>query len=488
MPLQRIIQPSIEVIESLSALTPYSFTFNGHHLNDREFELEKSESFFRFETSSVIIKGLQTHDELKFGKNEEYVLEGTDRKLYVHGKDLFINNIFYTNDNRKLLSGDLYSFSDAPQINRPDLCYRRFVHPMNDEKFPIAEFQCREVNFDGRFFSGYIPLTIDDADFYLYNYRYKSKNYLCIDSSKLLAINEFQKNCYNILLAIAFVKGELYHNEAFIQSFSDPDMNLPEETTYFSMRTSLKTQQPTFTTNMHWLYKDKLVYNDDGTVNQIARSMLYDDIYNFSFQTLSRLATASLHEEKVQRAIILYLHGHVATLEIRLPNYFVAIEALSSYVVSIKGKNNRLNPIKDKKTASQLQEQFIEQLTKIKADKGLSDAEFDLDILVKNINKMNSPPNADKLSESFTLLDYDLGDERKMILKDRNSFLHGSFIRYIDDEDAFQKALYIGLRVQFMIAVLILKSADFEGKIINYASFWQSMTKHPLDEDYNIKI
>ena len=488
MALTRDLRDSMENVTSLSNLNTYKFSSSGHHLNNRDFEVNKGEKFFLFNSTSIIIKGVQTHDELKFYPDNEYVLSGIDKQIFIQGKNLFMNNISYTEDDTKIISGEIYSFSDTSALLKREKAYRRFIHPLGEGKIIFSDFQQMELNYLPNGFSGYVPLIINGQDLYFYSYTFAKEKYLIIDSSFELSVNEFQKICFNILLGFAFIKGDLYHNESFILGFDKKEMVIPVETDYFSMRTSISTNQPTFSTNMMWLNKEKIVYDVDGNMNKDVVDQLYDEIYNFSHSTFSKLSELLLNEEKVQRAVLLYLYGHIATLEIRLPNYFVALEALSSYVVANNVQKTRLNPIKDKKIASKIQEDFIKELTKLKLTNNLTDDEFNIDILTKNIYKLNAPPNADKLSESFTLLKYDLGDERKKILNDRNSFLHGSFVKYVDDDDAFQKALYIALRVQFMIAVLVLKSVGFDGHIINYASFWQNMTNRRVDEDTNVKI
>lgn len=107
---------------------------------------------------------------------------------------------------------------------------------------------------------------------------------------------------------------------------------------------------------------------------------------------------------------------------------------------------------------------------------------------MKNINKLNAPPNADKLSESFTHIGYTISKEQKDILKDRNRFLHGSFLKTIGDDAAFREGLHTALRLHFMIAVLIYKLAGFTGKIINYAELWSPITEKKLGEERLVKI
>lgn len=116
--------------------------------------------------------------------------------------------------------------------------------------------------------------------------------------------------------------------------------------------------------------------------------------------------------------------------------------------------------------------------------------EFDMEILEKNIFKLNAPPNADKLGKAFGLVGFDITTipDSKKVLNDRNTYLHGSFSVHADDDKTFQTALHIGLRLHFMIAVLLLKYCGFSGKIINYAALWKHITKKEINEERLIMI
>jgi hypothetical protein len=271
--------------------------------------------------------------------------------------------------------------------------------------------------------------------------------------------------------------------------FESDIMDLPIETDYFSMRATLITNQPTFTTNAYSIYSDLIEYDNNQAVKKEFKDKYYGDIYDFPYQQFSKLAEMLYKEDKIQRAVLLFIYGHSASLEMRLPNYFVAIEALTGHIVSSKkDKKRNLNPIKDTKIANEIQCRIVELLNSFKSEKGLSDDDFNIDILTKKVNTLNSPPNADKLAESFTLLEYQLSDEQRRILKERNSFLHGSFVKYVDNDDAFREALYICLRVHFLISVLVMKIIGFNGKIINYCSLWEHITEKKVNEDRMIKI
>ncbi|HXU26377.1 MAG TPA: hypothetical protein VN698_04035, partial [Bacteroidia bacterium] len=176
----------------------------------------------------------------------------------------------------------------------------------------------------------------------------------------------------------------------------------------------------------------------------------------------------------------------------RLPNYYVALEAIAAQIGKLKNKGEKenLSPIKDDKVAKVFIDEVQALATKAKVASGLNNKEFDIEILEKNIFKLNAPPNADKLAKAFGLIGFDISKiaDYKKVLKERNTYLHGSFCIHEDDDETFQTALHIGLRLHFMIAVLLLKYCGFSGKIINYTELWKHITKKKINEERLIMI
>ena len=492
--IELFIEETFNVLSDLTKDKQFVFVFDRHHINSREIRMSKKGIKFSFTTSSQIIKGVQTHKELEFSREEEYLLEGDTKSIFVRGKDIFINNISYSEDGLKILSGIIHSFSTVKKENKTEKLFRRQILPVNSEELKLTDFQgvshkiiSNSTNKEA--FSFHIPIKVNKKLFLLYQYKYLNNNYISIDCKNVIEEKEFQKICFNILLGMAFLKGNLYHNEAFLFGYEMEEMKNPLETSYYSMGGSIMTNMPTFTTNIHSIYKEEFDNTQNDVEYEELRKELYKDIYYFSNVCFSNLIELISNEEKIQRAIILYLHGHTSSLEIRLPNYFVAIEAITSYVSKLNMESKkRLNPIKDNKVANEVIASIKQNLKKFVETKNLTSEEFDLNILEKKLNSLNSPPNADKLAESFTLLGFTLSKEQQKILKKRNSYLHGSFVKYIDDDDAFSEVLYIALRVHLLVAILILKSVDFKGYVINYSSLWDYMSNKTIEEKKMVKI
>ncbi|MEO6542217.1 MAG: hypothetical protein ABIN74_14540, partial [Ferruginibacter sp.] len=475
-------------------LVPQNYTVNlgTHYLHGRVFEVNKSDRQYSFNASSKIQKGVQTHKEIHFSSNEIIELKRGKHSVFIEGKHLLVNTINYDFDNHlKLFSGSINSFSSAANHVDINNKYLRMVIPDVDKNtFDLHHFRHLYFTTPKNVHVDYLPVLFSDSEYHIYKCSSNKKSYLVIDCMNRETLLEFQKKCFNVLLTYGFITGKLIHDECFILSFSDEKMVIPEGFLYHAMRASVSTNQPTFTSNPFSVNSDiDFERNEDGQIKEEVLKKLNDGMEHFPGDVFSKLVELFYKEEKLQRAALLFIQSHITSLEMRIPNYYVAIEAITGYISSsIASGKKSLAPIKDPAVAAELIALIRQAANKLKLAKGLNDDLFNMGIIEKNINKLNAPPNADKLAESFTHLGYNLSDEERKILKDRNTFLHGSFLKTIDDDLAFREALHVGLRVHFLIAVSLLKLAGFSGKIINYAELWSHITEKTLGEERLVKI
>lgn len=490
-PIVKDILPSINLVLELLAPETYTVNLAAHYLNGTIFKVNKSGRQYSFEGSSKIQKGVQTHKEIQFSRNEMVELIGSKHSLYVEGKYLLLNNIDYDDNYQKLFSGSINSFSSSVSHVGFNNNYLRMIMPDIDKStFDLHQFRHLYFTTPKKSHIDYLPVLFDNSEYHLYKCSSKEKSYLIIDCMHRETLIDFQKKCFNMLLTYGFITGKLIHDECFILAFSDDKMITPEGFLYHTMRSSVITNQPTFTSNPYSVNSDiDFERDENGQIKDSVSKKLYEGIEDFPRDVFSKLVELFYKEEKLQRAALLFIQSHITSLEMRIPNYYVAIEAITGYISSsIATGRKSLAPIKDPAIAAQLIKFIRDEAIKLKKEKGMDDELFNMEIIEKNINKLNAPPNADKLAESFTHLGYILSDEEKKILKDRNTFLHGSFLKTIDDDLAFREALHVGLRVHFLIAVALLKLAGFSGKIINYAELWSHITEKTLGEERLVKI
>ncbi|MBN8642887.1 MAG: hypothetical protein J0L86_13830 [Flavobacteriales bacterium] len=492
IPIVKSIEPSLERILELINPANFRVKAKNHHLNDRIFELEKGERQFNFCSSSKILKGIQTHKELNFDSKEIVELKKENFSLFTLGKYILLNKISYDDEHlEKIFCGIITSFSTCSDLKDFEDKFLRCVIPVgNKEAFNIHDFQSSYFETQNKKSVSFITINISNETFHLYNFKFGSDHYIIIDCITSTQLDDFQKKCFNILLTLGFIKGNLIHDEAYFISFLEESMDKIDNVLYHSMRSSIKTNQPTFTTNPYSVHSDiEFERDENGILNSSLINELNKDLNYFSNKVFSSLSTLLNENEKLQRAVLIYVQSHTASLEIRIPNYYVAIEAITGHISSeLSSTKIPLNPIKNSKIANELIKDIIQIAEQRKKVNELDDEQFNMEIFIKNIYKLNSPPNADKLSESFNYLGYDLTKEQKDLLKERNRFLHGSFLKTIGQDQEFREALHVSLRLHFMIAVLIYKLSGYKGRIINYAELWSHMTEKNLGEERLVKI
>lgn len=497
--IQKKFQISIHKILSLLKPSEYLLKLQGHHLNNKVIELTKVENEYKYSVISPIIKGVQKHLEIQFDREDKIELISEDLTLYTAGKNFILQTWEYlhdeaTNNSYKQSYGLLTGYSTTSDNREFNDKHLRLVIPIYSDKkpFDIHQFQTRWYKSSkSNMSSGMIVCNISDEIFHICFHKLGDSYYLIIDSTSPQNLALFQKKCFNILLTIGVVTGNLVNDESFILSFEQEEKDIPLNILYFPSSSSVITKQPSFTsTPMSIYYFDTSLETDEkGTFTEKARKKLYDGIILFPENVFSNISTLFYKYEKLQRAALIFLQSHIASLEVRIPNYYVAIEAITGYISkqhSLGDKN--LAPIKDKKIADLLIQKVQEFAQNLKQENKLNDLDFDISILEKNINKLNAPPNADKLAKSFNIIGYTLSKEELSLLKKRNKFLHGSFIKTFDDDKAFREALHLSLRVRYLLTVLILKLGGFSGKIINYAELWSHITEMNLNEEKLIKI
>lgn len=492
IPPVKDILPSINLVLDLQNPETYSVNLPTHFLHERLFEITRSDRKYNYSTASKIQKGVQTNKEIQFSRQENIQLKGSKYSLFVEGKHILLNTLSYDFDNNlKLSSGSINSFSSS--LNHTGFngkLMRMIIPDLVKKYFTLHGFKHLYFITPKRTRVDFLPVLFDSVEYHLYKCSGNENSFLAIDSIQPESLVDFQKKCFNILLAYGFITGNLIHDECYILSFSDSQMSVPEEFLYHSMRSGVISNQPVFTANPFSVNSDMDFERDDeGRIKKDITDKLYEGMDDLPMTVFSGIANLFLRQEKLQRAALLFIQSHLTSLEMRIPNYYVALEAITGFISSSIATGKRsLAPIKDTTVAAALILKIKEEAERIKADMSLDDEEFNMAVFEKNINKLNAPPNADKLAESFTHIGYTLSEEEKKILKDRNTFLHGSFLKTVDDDIAFREALHVALRVHFLIAVALLKLGGFSGKIINYAELWSHITEKELNEERLVKI
>lgn len=303
-PLKDLL-PSINLVQDLLSTGNYTIGLPGHYLNDQHFEVKKEGKQYMFNGSSKIQKGVQTHKEIQFSREDLVTLKDKSHTLFVEGKYLLLNKIDYDFDNNlKLFSGSINSFSSSRDHADLNNRYLRMVIPgMNKNDFNLRDFKHLYFTTAKKGMIDYIPVIFQDNEYHLYKCSVIKKEYLVIDCVIEETLVNFQKKCFNILLTYGFITGNLIHDECFILSFTDDTMSVPAGFLYHSMRSSVITNQPTFTSNPYSVHSDiDFEREEDGRIKESVSKKLYDGMEDFPRDVFSKLAQLFFKEEKLQRA------------------------------------------------------------------------------------------------------------------------------------------------------------------------------------------
>jgi hypothetical protein len=489
------ITKSLSWVLELEMPLKYQVEMDNNSIYGCSLELVKKPSEYSFSCLIPVNKGPQ--QALIFKQSDSIKLIRPERTLLLNGNHFFISIITHESDEsgkmKRNITGSISSFTSSHNFTDVTLKYLRIILPVEKGRINIFGYETSYFVCDDNKNKRFIPVRICSKKYRFYICAYADKEYILIDSEAPTTVDEFRKITYNILLIHGFIKGDFFSDEGYIISFDTPNMLTPESISYHSMSSTILTGHGIHTSNPFSVYHDVDFEREENyEIKKEVKNKLYEGVSAFSASVFSELAESCYLYEKFQRAILLYINGHISNLEIRLPNYYVALEAIAAQVATLKstGKKENLKPIKDKKIAKELIAEIILISLDKKQSLKLDDSEFDIEIFKKNILKLNFPPNADKLAKAFSLVNYDLSliPDGKQILRDRNLYLHGSFISFIENDDKFRNALHLGLRLHFMIAVLLLKHCNYSGKIINYSEFWKSVTKKDITEERLVMI
>lgn len=501
MAITKNVAPSIEVVLKLSNQISFNVSIDGlqnHQIHNCTFDLKKGDRQFDFKSSTPIRLGIQSYKDLQIDRDELVRLDnGAGLILFTKGQNVLVNHIAHDDNKTKIFNGGISMFSTVQEISSMDSHYYRYVVPVGSGKvFKIWDFQ--RLGFKEKVGtrtkeSSCVKLDVD-GEMHLFDYSHNKSHYLIIDCFQEISIVDFQKKCFCILLALGFIKGNFIHDECFIFSYDNDQMKDPTNVLYSSVRASINTQKPLFVTNYYPIYENVDYLRDENgiiSVDDPLYKRFKGDIMLFPDVAFSNLSKLCFNSEKIQRAILIFIDAHAATLEIKIPTYYVAIEAIAGHIAEERKKDGikmSVAPIKNNKIANELISELKEMIRSKQEAENINDDEFIQEILFKNIDRLNSPPNADKLKEAFSYVNYDLNQEQKKLLIDRNTYLHGSFLKIVGDDELFKKGLHSALKLELMIAILIFRLSHFSGPILNYSAIWSDITDLGHNEERVLDI
>lgn len=487
--INKYLTESFEFVFNLNKPREFEINLKDHALNNRKILIEKANKGFVFQTDSAIPEGVQRHKELQLSGNKLQLKEGgEDTQLFIEGKHFLLNNIDYDFDNNlKLLSGAINSIGNASLEDFTEK-HLRLIIPISKKMRIINDYQCRGFVVDYKLRTGLLVLEINRKPFHVFEVKYGEKDYLVIDCIEKYSLTEFQNCCQTILLTYAFLSGDYHSEEGYYLGFDDASLEVPNHILFHTFSDSHYNLNAAFTTNAYFgLDLENIKRDEKGFLDEETRKEQFKDIMFFPSSVFNNICQIAIDNEKIFRSLLLLIYNQASTLEMKIPIQYVAIESLTGGIV--KKGNTELKPIPENEMANKL----IGELKKI-TETFLKDNKIQIEDndlippLFKRLDSLNAPTNTDKLSKPFAEVGYAITDEEKKIIKLRDTFLHGSIKSFGTLDDDFKGLFYISLKLHFLICILLLKNAGFEGRIINYPKLYEYITEKYLEEEVLRKI
>lgn len=484
---KKSISNGMELISELNKAKACKIILNDHPFHNRKIVIEKEGYGFNFQTDSVIPRGRQTHKEISV-LDKELCFEEENRKWFVNGKNFLFNNISYDWDNTiKIIGGSINAISSSVSSEFENK-HLRLIIPIGKKLNIFKDYRSTSFVIDYKLIGGLIPLSISNKNFDFFEVKWGERDYLIIDCLEKLSLNEFQKACNAILLTYAFLSGDYHTGEGYYLSYPDEKHVIPENILFHSLSEPIYDLQNAFTTNAYLgIDTDTLEKDENGAISEKARKELYKNLDFFPIEVFNKICQFALDDDKILRTLILLVNNQSSTLEMKIPIQFVAIETITAAV--IKGGNTELKPIDSNDDANTLINKLTNEAEQFFKEKEIKiEGNEKIKPLLKRLLNLNAPTNTDKLSKPFTELGYNLSEEEKSAVKLRDKFLHGSTLSFGEVEDEFKELFFVSLKLNFLIAVLLLKKAGYSGKIINYAKLYDYITEKFIEEDVLKKI
>nr|WP_321357016.1 hypothetical protein [uncultured Draconibacterium sp.] len=282
----------------------------------------------------------------------------------------------------------------------------------------------------------------------------------------------FQKTSKAIIKGLALLSGNWYRDRYFIFASDSPSFNIIDSIHYEFLHKSIVTDLGIIKPFEFKLYQEK--------VNN-KKSLLTDNL--FPAHIFSKIIEKLLSNETYNRTIEMIIEcSNNESVIIRSSMYYVSLEAIVGLIYH--ENKSKLKPIKDTKDLNELLEKIAKEVSEY--EKKFTPKE--LEVINKKIKHLNTPFNVDKPLKIFEFYKINLPDKYITLLKDRNTFLHGS-VPYLED-DFKNNLLEINLdsfRVRLLATILILKYVNYSGHIRNLAGQFLFDTNRLNDGTYDLQ-
>lgn len=511
--IDKNLERSFQIIDELNQNHSFKVQVGktkNNPFNNRELTIKQNDTNYSYITTIPIKKGLQKEKEVEIKRETEIYLKNRRFKYCTKGKYIIPNSISYVGFDtlkiEKQIEGHInYLSNRKSSYYKKNRCYRILI-PIKNKVRITGDFTGLTYSMDGRTsHETLMNLKILKNEYHFY-YALKTKEngFFVIDCLSKQPLETFQKVTYSILLIYAFLKGNLYGGKAYILTYSRKYFKDPISILSTTIWNNILNGFAIHTTNPLALVQiqNKLRYRKDKSGNIIGTrsDFLKKYMVEFPSESYSKLCTLTLNHGGILRAITFIVQNHIVVLELKVPTLYVALENLTK---ALTGGDKSTPKIIDDSTIINEIQTVIK--TTIKEISGIAkknkpqnlkteeekDYSANFERIKSKLLDFNQGSNNKKLLEPFKKIGYTLTkEEEDLILISRNKFLHGDNVfGSIEDFDLeFKYLFHISLRLQKLLAILLLKSTDFSGYILNNAKIYDYITEKKLKEYVFIKI
>lgn len=394
-----------------------------------------------------------------------------DVKIITSEHLLRADKIFINHISDSTISGKLSSFY-TDGFDRKAKNFFRLIVPL--KKKIDFHFYISHIGYRTKKHTSASCLRIQHTDLsidlYLYSDKENNSEYLMVDASEKIDLDQFQDYCFSTLVSYGYITGEMPQDEGYFFTYDKVDLQHPRHIHYSELRPTIKSMYAP-------LYADAFGYlhskSDRTSIEEIHRTLRVLNAKEFS--KLCQWAHQSLEFSSI---LLLIIEACSSSLLVMPSGLSVALEGLTDLLV--KQNAEKVAPISSKPIAKKVREELLKVLSS-NSSKISSEG---LAILKRRIENINQLTNQAKLTKPFELFKFALTEEDKSAINHRNDFLHGRLTLAIegDVKNANNEIYYVALRLYTLLAVLILKSVGYDNKIVNYPVVHNDVYNKELDE------
>lgn len=484
-----------------------------HALNNRPAIIEFNEKKYILRYKTLVPKGVQNHNELKVRRETELLIKCKNQNYYTEGKNVlptsisipdFDNPRFENRRLKKLVISNVSSLSTVKKSFYKKERYYRAIIPTPKEVRLSGNFTGWTFNVDGKqYFETLMKLNISGLKFHFYTYKKSDSFFLVMDSKQKVEYQDFMRYVNSILLSYGFLKGDYHGEHAYVCSYRSEKQIKPQSLKTIILGGGKYDGFLIHTTNPYNIQKfreqNREKKDDKGNIISI-NDHLRKYMVEFPEDNFSKLCSLIESKGGILRSVILFVSNHSTTLEMKIPILFVALENITK---ALTGRDVSVPKLIDDEDIEKAIKKEIKQVAKNinkikrenmpqnlnKEDKKEYEATYSR-ILTKFYN-FNNGTNNKKLTEPFSQYGYKLTkEEEELILVHRNKFLHGDDFSDInlDYEFEFRELFHISMKLEKLIAVLLLKASDYKGYIMNNAKIYEYISEKNIKEKEMIVI